>query len=64
MKRRLKKALKLGLLLATGLITASLIIVFSIGPALLAKRFNPVGNQALEVIASETEILHQSLTIV
>lgn len=64
MKRRLKKALKLGLLLATGLITAILIIVFSIGPALLAKRFNPVGNQALEVIASETEILHQSLTIV
>ena len=63
-KRHLKKALKLGLILATGLATAILIVVFSIGPTFIAKRFNPISSQELEAVSPEAQALHQSLTIV
>ena len=63
-KRRLKKALRLLLIVTTGLTVAIVIIIFSIGPAFIAKRFNPVGNQELQVITQESQKLHESLTIV
>ena len=52
------------LTLATGLATAILIIIFSIGPAIIAKRFNPIGSQQLLAISPVTQALHESLTIV
>lgn len=63
-KRKFKKVLKLGLILATGLATAIIIIVFSVGPTIIDKRFNSISSQALEAISPEAQALHQSLTII
>ena len=62
--RRFRRVLKLTLLAAAGLVTAMLILVFSLGPTVIAQRFNPVSNQALTAIAPETKALHQSLTVI
>ncbi|MEM9815907.1 MAG: dipeptidase [Cyanobacteria bacterium P01_D01_bin.6] len=62
--RRFRRVLKLTLLAAAGLVTAMLILVFSLGPTVVAQRFNPVSNQALTAIAPETKALHQSLTVI
>lgn len=63
-KRHIKKNLKLGLILAAGLATTILIIVFSIGPAFIEKRFNPIVGEPLESVSPEAQALHQTLTVV
>ncbi|MEL6471565.1 MAG: dipeptidase [Cyanobacteria bacterium J06623_4] len=63
-RRQLRKALKLGAILVTGLLTAVLIVVFSIGPAFIEKRFNLTTNEPLESVSQEAQALHQSLTVV
>ncbi|MEM8809842.1 MAG: dipeptidase [Cyanobacteria bacterium P01_G01_bin.38] len=50
--------------LATGLATVILIIVFSIGPAFIEKRFNSIASEPLVSVSSEAKALHQALTVV
>lgn len=62
--RQFKKVLKLGLIVATGLATAILIIVLTLGPAFIEKRFNLVASEPLESVSPEVQALHQTLTVV
>ena len=60
-----KRFFKIISIVIIALVTASLIILFTIVPSFVAKRFNPVGDpEKLEVITPESQALHQSLTIV
>ena len=63
-RRPLTQLVRLGLIGATSLAIALLIIIFSHGPTFIAQRFNPVGSQALPSISSDVQALHNSLTIV
>lgn len=62
-KTKLRKALRLGLILAITLITVVSIVGFAFGPAFIAKRFNSVGNRSFPPLGSSLQALHQSLTI-
>ena len=63
-RRPLTQLVRLGLIGATSLAIALLIIIFSHGPTFIAQRFNPVGHQVLPSISSDVQALHDSLTIV
>ncbi len=60
----LKQLVRLGLMATTSLAIALLIIIFSLGPAFIAQRLNPVSQQALPSISSDVQALHDSLTII
>lgn len=62
-KTKLRKALRLGLILAIILVTVVAIVGFAVGPALIAKRFNSVGNRSFPPLEASSQALHQSLTI-
>ena len=62
-KSLLQKILSLRPILVTGLVAFILIIVFSIGPAVVAKYANPVGNQELPPVSPAAQTLHEALTI-
>ena len=62
--RPLKQVVRLGLIAATSLAIALLIIIFSMGPTFIAQRLNSVGSQPLPSISSDVQALHDSLTIV
>ncbi len=62
-RSRRKRALQRGLFALVALCTAFIIILFAMGPALVAKRFNPTVSRAFQPIAPASQALHQSLTI-
>jgi microsomal dipeptidase-like Zn-dependent dipeptidase len=62
-KRPLKKVFRLGLILVVGLLALLVIIGFTLGPALVAQRLNPVGATALESLNAKSQSFHESLTI-
>lgn len=64
LNRRFRKLFQLMLMVAAGAAIALSIFIFTLGPAVVAQRFNPVSNQELDAIAPATQALHQSLTIV
>uniref|UniRef100_B8HT46 Peptidase M19 renal dipeptidase n=1 Tax=Cyanothece sp. (strain PCC 7425 / ATCC 29141) TaxID=395961 RepID=B8HT46_CYAP4 len=63
-RRQIGKVLRLGLLLALSLVSLVVILIFSVGPSFVAKRFNPVNHLAVQSLGSTSQALHRSLTIV
>ncbi len=64
MRRQVGKALRLGLILVTGLFIVVATIVFSVGSSFVEKRFNPVGGLSVQTVGQSSQLLHKSLTIV
>lgn len=63
-KRQFHKALRLGFILIMSMATATIFIFFSVGPAFVAKHFNPINSKPLLPINPSSQALHQSLSIV
>ncbi|MGG6296893.1 dipeptidase [Leptolyngbya sp. AN02str] len=62
-KQRMGKVLRLGFSATIILVIFMAIAIFSVGPSLVAKRFNPVGKVASQAPGTSLQALHQSLTI-
>lgn len=63
-RRSIAKLLRLGLLLTISFVIVSSILIFSIGPSFVARRFNPVSNSSTLPLTPSAQALHQTLTVV
>jgi membrane dipeptidase len=62
-RRTLGKRLRLVLILTLSLVMVAVILIFALGPSLIAKRYNPVSDLGLQPPSTSSQALHQSLTI-
>ncbi len=62
-KRRFRKLWQMGMLGTIALTTILLFLAYSLGPAYIDKRFNPVGIQYPEPVNADAKALHESLAI-